>query len=97
MFQNQVYDWPAGGSAPAIFDNVSKGWGAFTDGFADLIEDLCHPTRFKEAIPKWQKLIYTPKGLGPERGYSMVSFFQGLVQAFTERYQRYGCAEMDRT
>lgn len=92
VFQNQVYDWPAGGSPPAIFDNVSQGWSAFTEGFSDLIADLCDPARFEHALPKWQKLVYTAKGLGPEQGYSMVSFFQGLVQAFTEHHERYGCA-----
>jgi tryptophan 2-monooxygenase len=91
VFQNQVYDWPAGGSAPPIFDNVSKGWSAFTDGFAEIIADLCDAARFHEARPKWQKLVYTAAGLGPERGYSLVSFFQGLVQAFTEHPHRYGC------
>lgn len=91
VFQNHVYDWPAGGQAPSIFDNVSKGWGNFANGFGDLIADLCDPSRFKEAQPKWQKLIYDAQGLGPERGYSTISFYQGLIQAFTEHHQKYGC------
>lgn len=91
VFQNQVYDWPAKGAAPKLFHNVSAGWGALTDTFTDLVNDLRDPASFKDAIPKWQKLLYPSAELGPEQGYSTISFFQGLVQAFVENAQRYRC------
>jgi tryptophan 2-monooxygenase len=94
VFQNQVYDWPAGGNPPAIFTNVSKGWNAFAGSptLQSIATSLCDARTFGQAKTLWQPLIYQAGApLGPEQGYSTISFFQGLVQAFVENYAKYGC------
>lgn len=94
VFQNQVYDWPASGSAPAIFDNVHKAWVNFvnSDAIANVGKSLATPATFAQAREAWQQLVYqASQPLGPEQGYSMISFFQGLVQAFVENATQYGC------
>jgi tryptophan 2-monooxygenase len=94
VFQNQVYDWPKNGEPPAIFKNVSTGWNNFAGSptIAHLIEDLSSSTNLDEARTVWQQLVYNATApLGPERGWSSISFFQGLAQAFVENYQTYGC------
>ena len=92
IFQNQTYDWPKGGTAPSIFDNVSKGWGALAGSWMNEVGNyLMDPSDFPKAKANWQKLIYPSAPLGPEQGYSTISFFQGLVQAFVENASKWGC------
>lgn len=96
IFQNKVYDWPANGKPPAIFDNVSTGWSNFAGSavLSGLATNLANPGQFAQARATWQKLVYPGAApLGPEQGYSAISFFQGLVQAFVENYQTYGCKQ----
>src|SRR5262249_22143328 len=94
VFQNQVYDWPAGGSPPSIFNNVSNGWNNFagSEQLSTLGLQLSDPSQFAQAQATWQSLVYQGSApLGPEQGYSTISFFQGLVQAFVENASKYGC------
>lgn len=92
VYQNQTYSWPAGGKPPRIFDNVSAGWDNFAGGFTPIIANLADPTKFHEVRQAWQELVYLPNTPGPERSYSAISFYQGLVEAFVENADKYGCA-----
>jgi tryptophan 2-monooxygenase len=93
VFQNEVYDWPAQKDPPSIFKNVHTAWVNFagSEEFTKIVKALGRRETFKDAQPLWQELVQRARGLGPERGYSSVSFFQGLVQAFVENYQKYKC------
>jgi tryptophan 2-monooxygenase len=94
IFQNTVYDWPAQGSAPPIFNNVATGWKNFAGSqtMQNLTTWLSNPTTFGQAQQLWQQLIFNAgQPLGPEQGYSMISFYQGLVQAFVENASTYQC------
>jgi tryptophan 2-monooxygenase len=93
IFENQTYDWPAGAPAPDKFKTVSTAWGNLANSFAGITALLGSPKTMFEARPAWQKLIYNAVPPGPEEGYSTISFYQGLVQAFVENYQKYGLAE----
>jgi tryptophan 2-monooxygenase len=90
VFENQTLNWPAGGSPPAQFDTVSTAWDNLAGGFAQITQNLTTPSGFASAAQAWQALIYNAAPPGPEQGYSGISFFQGLVQAFVENYSQYG-------
>jgi len=94
VFQNKVYDWPAKEDPPPIFSNVSTGWINFAESppLKRLVEDLTDPSKFPQARRTWQELVY-PGSNCPEHGYSTISFFQGLVQAFVENYEKYHCKQ----
>jgi tryptophan 2-monooxygenase len=80
IYRNKPYEWAAGATEPpAIFKNVNTGWNA-------LAKQL-------SSISQLQKLVYRRDGLGPEEGYSTISFYQGLVQAFVENYTQYDLAQ----
>ncbi len=91
VFQNVAYDYSAS-SPPPMFKNVSDGWGAFVSmletNVGNLLKDC---TDFDQAQQAWQKLIYQPTGAGPEQSYSLISFYQGLVQAFVENASQFNC------
>ncbi|MET7419721.1 FAD-dependent oxidoreductase [Dactylosporangium sp. NPDC005555] len=90
IFQNKTYDWAAGLKAPAIFDNVSAGWDALAGYWMQHVgNNLADPARFPVAQDNWQSLIYPSTPAGPEQGYSQISFYQGLVQAFVENPGRW--------
>jgi len=93
VFENQTYDWhPTDLKPPAIFATVSKAWDNFAGSstLQSLTQNLTDPSTFGAAQQTWQQLIYGPASPGPEQGYSTISFYQGLVQAFVENYQAYG-------
>ncbi|MFF5225994.1 flavin monoamine oxidase family protein [Dactylosporangium sp. NPDC000521] len=90
IFQGGTYEWAAGLRAPAIFDNVSAGWDALAGYWTKHIGDnLADPSRFVYAQSNWQSLIYPYGPSSPEQGYSQISFYQGLVQAFVENAARW--------
>lgn len=92
VFQNQVYNWTVTGGPPSIFNNVSTGWDNFAASFATLSAWLNNPVNYGQAQQFWQNLVYNATAqLGPEQGYSMISFFQGLVQQFVENAATWGC------
>lgn len=93
VFENQTYDWQAGGSPPSIFDNVHTGWVNFANAFTPITQNLADPDFFSAAQQTWQSLIYNSATPGPEQAYSAISFFQGLVQAFVENYAQYGLSQ----
>ncbi len=93
VFENQTLDWPAGGSPPAKFKTVSTAWGNLANSFSQITQNLTNPLTFAAAKKDWQKLIYTAVTPGPEQGYSTISFYQGLVQAFVENYAKYGLTQ----
>jgi tryptophan 2-monooxygenase len=92
IFRNHAYDWPAGKNPPEIFNNVSMGWGNLANQYTGIYNLLVKPTpeSLDQAKQAWQTLAYNADGLGPERGYSTISFYQGLVEAFVENYSQYG-------
>jgi tryptophan 2-monooxygenase len=95
IYRNQAYPWPASGKPPAIFDAVTAGWDALAGKLSGLTQLLTEatPEAFAQARSQWQQLVYTATGLGPERGYSTISFYQALVQAFVENYLDYGLSK----
>ena len=91
VFQNKAYDYSAS-NPPSMFKNVSDGWGAFAKMLETTIGDLLKSeSSFDQAQKAWQQLIYRPVGAGPEQSYSLISFYQGLVQAFVENPQKFKC------
>ena len=95
VFQNQRYEWPAGGSAPELFKTVTQAWDSFAGGLTSLANRLVPGPDLDYAAARqaWQALIAPSTAAGPEQGYSNISFYQGLVQAFVEDYQRYGLTQ----
>lgn len=93
VFENETYDWKAGDPPPSQFTNVSTGWDNLANSFAPITADLASSSTFSNAHAAWQKLIYNATPPGPEQGYSTISFYQGLVQAFVENYQQYGLTQ----
>ncbi len=95
IYRNAAYNWPAGGNPPAIFDNVSTGWNALANKLSGLSTLLTNatPQDFATAQASWQSLVYSSVGFDPEQGYSTISFYQGLVQAFVENYAAYGLTQ----
>lgn len=93
VFQNKTYDWQPNGSAPSIFDTVSHAWQNLAKSFAPITKNLADSATFGNAQKAWQNLIYKSDALGPEQGYSTISFYQGLVQAFVENYRTYGLTQ----
>ena len=93
IYRNKAYEWPVdSASVPPLFKFVSKAWGALAAELDELGKLLIRPTpeSLEQARIRWQSLVYRKDGLGPEQGYSTVSFYQGLVEAFVENYQHYG-------
>ncbi len=92
IYRNQAYDWPAGQSPPAVFANVTTGWNALATQWMSVYHLLVNPTPFSllEAQAVWQDLVYLPVALGPEQGYSGISFYTGLAECFVENYANYG-------
>jgi tryptophan 2-monooxygenase len=92
IYRNSPYDWAAGENPPAIFNNVSAAWNALARQYTAIYDLLVKPTpeSLAQAQTAWQALAYNPEGFGPERGYSTISFYQGLVEAFVENYAQYG-------
>lgn len=94
VYENQTYDYPAHTSAPPVFKNVATGWGTLATNppVTTLTGLLANPSQsnFQQAQSLWQQLVYQATTPGPEQGYSTVSFYQGLVQAFVENYSKYG-------
>src|ERR1041385_6778148 len=93
VFENETYNWKVGDPPPSKFQNVSKGWDNLANSFAPITADLASSSTFSRAQTAWQKLIYNATTPGPEQGYSTISFYQGLVQAFVENYQQYGLTQ----
>jgi tryptophan 2-monooxygenase len=96
IYRNKPYEWAAGAKEPpAIFNNVNTAWNALATQLSGISKLLTKPTpqSLASAQAAWQKLVYRREGLGPEEGYSTISFYQGLVQAFVENYQQYGLAQ----
>lgn len=92
IYENQTYDYPAGGNPPPVFNNVSTGWKNFVSQppITTLNGLLTNPSNFDQAQSLWQQLVYQAAPPGPEQGYSTISFYQGLVQTFVENYSKYG-------
>ncbi len=90
VFENQTFNWRAGDPPPAKFKNVSTGWDNLANSFTPISTALTTSSSFSTARQAWQKLIYNATPPGPEQGYSTISFYQGLVQAFVENYRKYG-------
>jgi len=90
VFENKTFDWHAKDDPPPRFENVSTAWNRLVASVAGITQDLAEPSTFAAAKAAWQKLIYTSEAPGPEQGYSTISFYQGLVQAFVENYTQYG-------
>lgn len=96
IYRNQPYEWAAGANEPPpIFKNVNTGWSALATQLSAISKLLVKPTPQSLAAARtaWQKLVYRRTGLGPEEGYSTISFYQGLVQAFVENYAQYGLTQ----
>jgi tryptophan 2-monooxygenase len=96
IYRNKPYEWAAGAKEPpAIFKNVNTGWNALATQLSGISKLLTKPTpqSLASAQVAWQKLVYRREGLGPEEGYSTISFYQGLVQAFVENYTQYGLTQ----
>jgi tryptophan 2-monooxygenase len=93
VFENETFDWQPGQPPPQKFETVSRGWGNLASSFASISQDLTDPTTFPAAQAAWQQLIFTPASPGPEQGFSTISFYQGLVQAFVEDFQKYGLTQ----
>jgi tryptophan 2-monooxygenase len=95
IYRNQHYPWSPTQPLPALFDAVNTGWDALATKLSAISPYLTTPTpeNFATARSMWQKLIYDLSNpLGPEQGYSGISFYQALMQAFVENYQDYGLA-----
>lgn len=96
VFQNKAYDY-CESNPPSMFKNVSDGWGAFAKMLEKTIGHLLKKeSSFDQAQKEWQRLIYQPvgagcKSTGPEKSYSLISFYQGLVQAFVENPEEFNC------
>lgn len=94
IYENQTYDYPAGGNPPPVFSNVATGWKSFVSQppVTTLNNLLSNPSQsnFQQAQALWQQYVYQSTTPGPEQGYSTISFYQGLVQAFVENYSKYG-------
>ena len=90
VFQNQTLDWPAGEPPPSEFSTVHQAWESLAGSMSAIQKNLTDPATFAAAQQAWQQLVYNAQQPGPERGYSTISFFQGLVQAFVENYAQYG-------
>jgi tryptophan 2-monooxygenase len=93
VFENQTFNWQADQPPPSQFQNVSTGWGNLANSFAGITADLADSSSFSNAQTAWQKLIFNATPPGPEQGYSAISFFQGLVEAFVENFQQYGLSQ----
>lgn len=93
IFENQTLDWQAGDPPPSEFQNVATGWSNLANSYSGITQDLSDPATFSAAQAAWQKLIYNATTPGPEQGYSAISFFQGLVEAFVENYAQYGLTQ----
>lgn len=94
VFQNKTYDWqPTDPQPPQIFKTVSQAWQSLAGSFGPITKNLADSTTFGNAQKAWQQLIYNGNGPGPEQGYSTISFYQGLVQAFVENYKTYGLTQ----
>lgn len=93
VFENQTYDWQPNDKPPAIFGPVNEAWNNLAGSFASISQDLTDPSTFAAAQTAWQNLIYNATPPGPEQGYSTISFYQGLVQAFVENYANYGLSQ----
>lgn len=96
IFQNKSYPWSPGGGAPSKFKNVHDGWKSLTEKSTNswmntVGKYLTNPATFAQAQQAWQQLINPSNKLGPEQGYSNISFYQGLVQAFVENPSKYNC------
>jgi tryptophan 2-monooxygenase len=89
VFENQTYNWQPGDPPPSIFTAVNAAWDSLAGSFAAITQDLANPANFASAQAAWQSLIYNATAPGPEQGYSTISFYQGLVQAFVENYATY--------
>jgi tryptophan 2-monooxygenase len=92
IYRNKGYEWKAGDPPPAMFARVHQAWSALASEFEAVGKLLVRPTpeSLAEAQRKWQSMVYRSGGLGPEQGYSTISFYQGLVEAFVENYRKYG-------
>ncbi len=91
IFQNKHYDWPKGGDAPAIFSEVSKAWNGLAGEWMDKVgKHLFSPSGFDTAKDNWQNYINPANPALAHKGYSSISFYQGLVQAFVENANQYG-------
>ncbi len=90
VFQNKTLDWPAGKPPPAAFSTVHQAWESLAGSVGAIQQNLADPATFADARQAWQRLVYNAQPPGPEQGYSTISFFQGLVQAFVENYAQYG-------
>lgn len=93
IFENQTFDWQAGDPPPAKFNTVSTSWDSLASSFASITQDLTNSSTFPAAQTAWQKVIFNATSPGPEQGFSTISFYQGLVQAFVENYQNFGLAQ----
>jgi tryptophan 2-monooxygenase len=96
IYRNQAYDWAAHSPPPAIFSNVNIAWNALATELAKITPYLTNPTPESLQIAQtiWQKWVFNAQSaLGPEQGYSGISFYQALVQAFVENYQQYGLSQ----
>lgn len=93
VFENQTYDWQPGNLPPSIFSPINTAWNNLAGSFASISQDLCDPSTFANAQAAWQQLIYNATPPGPEQGYSTISFYQGLVQAFVENYANYDLSQ----
>jgi len=93
VFENETFDWQPGNPPPPKFDTVSQGWGNLANSFAPITQDLIDPSTFAAAQAAWQQLIFNAAPPGPEQGFSTISFYQGLVQAFVENFAQYGLTQ----
>ncbi len=93
IYRNQHYPWSPTQPLPPLFDAVNIGWDALATQLSAITPYLNTPTpeNFATAKSMWQKLVYDLSNpLGPEQGYSGISFYQALMQAFVENYKDYG-------
>ncbi len=92
IYRNKAYEWAAGGSAPAVFNNVVTGWTALAGNWTALYKLLVRPTAatLASAQTQWQAMVYPTGNLGPEQGLSGISFYTGLAECFVEHYADYG-------
>ncbi len=95
IYRNQAYDWPAGQPPPTVFANVTTGWNALAGDWMKVYALLVKPTpaTLAAAQQQWQQWVYSPSGLGPEQGYSGISFYTGLAECFVENYGQYGLSQ----
>ena len=91
IFQNKLYTWPKNGNAPSIFSNVKNGWEALAgEWMINVGNHLVSSSGYSTAKTNWQNYINPPDSANAHKGYSNISFYQGLVQAFVENAKHYG-------